>query len=111
MLSNPEEQKEEDEELGQTPNIEEEDKEEEMVSLNQSSDIIKWILANLRESPKKVVTTTAKNEQNLHTTDDDNGRIGTVQFHGPYQPNYGTQFNIEQLNVIVDPLKVYFNYV
>ena len=59
---------------------------------------------------KKVVTTTAKNEQNLHTTDDDNGRIGTVQFHGPYQPNYGTQFNIEQLNVIVDPLKVYFNY-
>lgn len=110
MLSNPEEQKEEDEELGQTLNIEEEDKEEEMVSLNQSSDIIKWILANLRESPKKVVTTTAKNEQNLHTTDDDNGRIGTVQFHGPYQPNYGTQFNIEQLNVIVDPLKVYFNY-
>ena len=70
------------------------------MSLNQSS-MLKWIMAKLKESPN--IVTTAKNEQKLHN--DENG-IGTVQFHGPYQPNYGTQINIDHLNVIVDPLKV-----
>ena len=104
LLSNPE-----DEDLDQTleslvklnTNIEKENEEDEEVSLNQSS-MLKWIMAKLKESPN-IVTTPKNEQQNLHN--DENG-IGTVQFHGPYQPNYGTQINIDHLNVIVDPSKV-----
>ena len=90
-------------------NVDEEEKE---VSLNQSaSNMIKWIMAKLKESsPNNIVPmATAKNKQKPHAADK-NG-IGTVQFHGPYQPNYGTQLNIEHLNVIVDPLKVFITYL
>ena len=111
FFSNPE-----DEDFDQTlesliklnTNIEEEEKE---VSLNQSFNMIKWIMAKLKESsPNNIVpTATAKNKQKPHAAEE-NG-IGTVQFHGPYQPNYGTQLNIEHLNVIVDPLKVFITYL
>ena len=59
-------------------------------------------MAKLKESPN-IVTPPKNEQQNLR---DDENEIGTVQFHGPYQPNYGTQINIDHLNVIVDPSKV-----
>ena len=34
---------------------------------------------------------------------EETGREVSQQFHGPYQPNYGNQFNIDHLTVSMNP--------
>ena len=66
-------------------------------TINDTS-ILKLILEKLGIE-KQITNNNNDNENTIKDDEKNNKKL----FHGPYQPNYGTQINIDHLNLILDP--------
>ena len=80
-------------------------------ALNHSN-MLKWILEKLGAAKESNEKYTIEPRQVADINDEkiyDDGAAGTgrpkQQFHAPYQPNYGTQINVDHLNLIVMPFE------
>ena len=69
-------------------------------TINDTS-ILKLILENL--GIEKPITNEIKDNNNNEKDTMDDEKINKKLFHGPYQPNYGTQINIDHLTLVLDP--------
>ena len=66
-------------------------------TINDTS-ILKLILEKLGIE-KQITNNNNDNENTIKDDEKNNKKL----FYGPYQPNYGTQINIDHLNLILDP--------
>ena len=80
-------------------------------ALNHSN-MLKWILEKLGVAKESNEKFTIEPRQVADINDEkiyDDGAAGMgrpkQQFHAPYQPNYGTQINVDHLNLIVMPFE------
>ena len=68
---------------------------------NDNMSILKLILEKLgiENQITNEVIDNKNNESHIKNDEKNNKKL----FHGPYQPNYGTQINIDHLTLVLDP--------